>query len=673
MALINFIGSSEMADDSAYVVPGKSQFYVGLNKSIGDLRELLFKSDVSVVGLQCMGGGGKTTLALALLNDPQIKGYFRGNVIFITVSQAPNLKGILEILCEKMAGNKRPEFLNLKDGQMKVQQLILSQSKPTLVILDDVWSKTNLENLLFEGPGYKTLVTTRDNSTIPTTSTTELYQLPLLCPDDALSLFCFWAFGQPSIPSTVNANIVMEVQAQCGGLPLAIKVIGSSLHGEPHEVWERAKDKICKGESISDYHKNGLIRLLEISIDSLDDVAKECFLDIALFPDDRKICADALLDIWVYVRKLQWHDAFSILSDLASRNLLNLSSTPRRRVAISHGNASELYFSLHSVMRELALHLGCRDDIVQRKRFLMDRKEHSLPEKWELLNHNACDVQVLSINSNTDPMEANHWFEVNLPDTEALLLFFSSSEYFLPPFLKSMMNLKFVMVLNYGTKRATVKGLDVLSSLTQLKSVRLERLTATPVRKQSNEPSNLEKVSLSLCEGFEYSFTFNRIKLRDFNIDHSSNLEEVPLSFCYMPSIKMWSISNCHLVQKLPYNLGNMSSLRMLMLSALPGVKELPPSIGNLRLLECLDISLCEGLIGLPEEIGLLKKLSEFDMTECSRLKRLPRAVCDLSSLKLVICDEKIGKQWLRAKNISIPELTVKIVEPQFSLDWLDD
>ncbi|XP_057873854.1 probable disease resistance protein At4g33300 [Cryptomeria japonica] len=671
MALINLIDSSEMVDDSAYCVPGESQFYVGLDKCIGDLRGLLSKSDVSVIGLQCMGGGGKTTLASALLNDPQIKGHFCDNVFFITVSQSPNLKEILETMWEKIAGRKSPEFQNIKDAQMKLQQLISSQSKPTLVILDDVWSRTNLENLLFEAPGYKTLVTTRDNSTIPTTPTTQLYLLPLLCPEDALSLFCFWAFGQTSIPSTVNANIVKEVQTQCGGLPLAIKVIGSSLHGEPHEVWERAKDKICKGESISDYHKNGLIRLLEISIDSLDDVAKECFLDLALFPDDRKICAHALLDIWIYVRMLQWHDALSILSDLANRNLLNLSSTPRKRVAISHGNASELYFSQHSVIRELALHLGCRDGVVHRKRFLMDRKEHSLSEKWEFLNHKACDAQVLSIN--TGAMEANHWFEVNLPHTEALLLFFSSSEYFLPPFLKSMMNLKFVMVLNYGTKRATVQGLDVLSSLTQLKSVRLERLIASPVHKQSNEPSNLEKVSLSLCEGFEYAFTFYRIKLRNFNIDHSSNLEEVPLSFCYMPSIKMWSISNCHLVQKLPYDLGNMSSLRMLRLSALPGVKELPPSIGNLRLLECLDISLCEGLRGLPEEIGQLKKLSEFDMRECSRLKRLPRAVCDLSSLKLVICDEKIGKQWLRAKNISIPELTVEIVEAQFSLDWLDD
>ena len=113
-------------------------------------------------------------------------------------------------------------------------------------------------------------------------------------------------------------------------------MIGSCLYGQPREIWERAKDKISKGECLSDYHENGLIRLLELSINSLDDVNKECFLDLSLFPEDQKICADVLLDIWVYVRKLERHNAFSILKDLASRNLLNLTGSPRFLSFLSH-------------------------------------------------------------------------------------------------------------------------------------------------------------------------------------------------------------------------------------------------------------------------------------------------------------------------------------------------
>ncbi|XP_059065145.1 lysM domain-containing GPI-anchored protein 1 [Cryptomeria japonica] len=108
-------------------------------------------------------------------------------------------------------------------------------------------------------------------------------------------------------------------------------------------------------------------------------------------------------------------------------------------------------------------------------------------------------------------------------------------------------------------------------------------------------------------------------------------------------------------------------------LGALPALKELPASIGKLGLLEFLDISLCEDLKELPQEIGQLKQLKYFDMRECSRLRRLPKSVCELSSLKHVICDEKIRHLWLQVKASFVPDLRVEIVEPQFTLDWLDD
>ncbi|XP_057840509.2 putative disease resistance protein At5g47280 [Cryptomeria japonica] len=648
---------------------GKSEIFVGLEKSIGDLKELLFNKEMSVVGVQCMGGGGKTTLALALCNNSQIKDYFGNNIIFITVSESPNLKTILETMWEKIVGKQKPEFQNVEDAHIQLQQQLLKQLKPTLVILDDVWNRVGLENLLFEGPGYKTLITTRDSSIIPKDLSTQVYQLPLLGQEDALSLFCFWAFGQTSIPWTADANLVKEVQAECKGLPLALKVIASSLHGEPPVVWEIAKNKLSKGEPISDYHKEGLYKCLETSIELLDDVVRECFLDLGSFPEDTKVCADALLDIWVYVRNLEWQDAFVTLLELASRNLLNLTSNSGSGAAISHGSVSELYFSQHDVMRDLALYLGCQGDLVHRKRFLMPRKELTLPGSWAFCD-TQIDAQIVSVH--TGPMGENQWYEMNFREAEVLILLFTASEYYLPPFLKSMKKLKFLMVYNYGTKRATVKGLETLSSLTQLKSVRLEKVIATAVLKQSKALQNLEKLSLSLCEGFKNTSTFNNTKLHDFNMDHCSDLEELPPNICYMPSAHMWSITNCHQVQKLPYDLANLSSLRVLRLSALPGLKELPSSIGNLGWLEYLDISVCVGLKELPEEIGQLKNLSELDMRECSRLKRLPRSVLGLTSLKHVICDEKIGKQWLKAKGIAIPELRVEIVEVQFSLDWLD-
>ncbi|XP_057873829.2 probable disease resistance protein At4g33300 [Cryptomeria japonica] len=449
-----------------------------------------------------------------------------------------------------------------------------------------------------------------------------------------------------------------------------VSVIASSIHGESHKAWKRPTNKVSKRKCKSDCDRKGLIRLPQISIDFLDDVAKECFLDLGLFPKNRKICLDALLDIWVYVRKLQRHDAFAILSEFARRNLLNLTNNARGSRAIQHRNAPELYFSQADGMRDFALCLGRQYNILHAKRLVIERQYSSFLGKCELLNDRAIDTQILSII--TGPMEENQWYDMTFPETEVLLLFFTSTEYVLPPFLKSMKKLKFLMVSNCGAKKATVKGIDVMSSLTQLKSVRFGSLLSPLGEKQSIEGlQNIEKLSMSLYEGFGNMSVFT--KLKAFNLDHCSELEHLPLGISNMPSILSLSITNCHLLQKLPDDFGNMSPLRMLRLSALPGLKELPASIGKLGELEYLDISACEGLKVLPKEIGKLKKLKEIDMRECSRSKALPTTVCELSSLKLVICDEKIGKQWLRARNISIPELRVEIVEAHFSLDWLDD
>nr|AAY78890.1 CC-NBS-LRR resistance-like protein [Pinus lambertiana] len=681
--ILNQMGADNMFDGALVEVPcnhvglGMSDFAVGLEKNIWNLKRALLQSEVTVVGVHGMGGLGKTTLALALSNDKDIKDVFQNNIIFITVSESPNLKVILETMWEKIVRRKRPEFQNVEEAHRQLQQQLLRQAKPTLVILDDVWSRANLEKLLFEGVGYKTLVTTRDRSTIPKMTSTQLYELPLLDDGDALSLFCFWAFGQKSIPSTANEHLVKQVQAQCKGLPLALKVIGSSLHGEPWPVWESAKKKLLNGESISDYHKEGLFKCLETSIGVLDEEARECFLDLGSFPEDRKISVDALLDIWVYVRKIEWQDAFVILLELASRNLLNLTSNLRSQ-AINYGSASELYFSQHDVMRALALDMASRDRIFCRKRLFMPRKEESLPGKWELFKDQAFDAQIVSIHTGT--MEEDQWCKMNFCEAEALVLLFSATNYFLPSFLSKMRKLKVLIVFNYGSKRATVKGLPLLSSLAQLKTIRLERLVVPPLQEHSKVLQKLEKVSLSLCEGLGNMSRFNgnqsNLKLPvmlDFNMDHCCDLEELPLGICDMSSAQKWSITNCHLLRKLPDDLGRLSSLRMLRISACLGLKELPASIGKLGKLEYMDISLCECLKELPEEIGQLKKLEELDMRECARLRKLPKSVGGLKSLKHVICDEKIGQQWNRLKSFSATmDLRVEIVEAHFSLDWLD-
>ena len=268
---------------------------------------------------------------------------------------------------------------------------------------------------------------------------------------------------------------------------------------------------------------------------------------------------------------------------------------------------------------------------------------------------------------------------MNFPNAKALILNFSSSEYFLPPFMQSMHQLKVLIIVNHNSKRATLKGISVLSSLTRLKVVRLERVIVPPLQEYCQSWQKLEKLSLVLCEscgnttGLHMGVDLNFPRLLEFAVDHCSDLRELPTSICNLTTLKRLSVTNCHDLHKLSDDIGNLSSLQMLKLYACPSLKELPHSICKLRQLQFLDISLCGYLKQLPDQLGQLSSLKELDMRECSHVKQLPKSASDLKSLVHVICDEKIGHQWSSIKASTIPRLWVEVAEEHFHLDWLED
>lgn len=78
-----------------------------------------------------------------------------------------------------------------------------------LIILDDVWSLSVLEQLILRVPGCKTLVVSRFK--FPPSIINCTYEQELLRQDEAISLFCFSAFRQTSIPFGTNEKLVKQV------------------------------------------------------------------------------------------------------------------------------------------------------------------------------------------------------------------------------------------------------------------------------------------------------------------------------------------------------------------------------------------------------------------------------------------------------------------------------
>lgn len=144
------------------------------------------------------------------ISVPSNIGYFGDRILFLTVSQSPNVDQLKAKIWGFIMGNANlspttviPEYMPQFDFEWKVKM-------PRLVVLDDVWSLQVLERLIT--PGCKTLVVSR--SKFPT-AFNATYEVELLRDGEALSLFCHSAFGQKSIPATANENLVKQVIMNC--------------------------------------------------------------------------------------------------------------------------------------------------------------------------------------------------------------------------------------------------------------------------------------------------------------------------------------------------------------------------------------------------------------------------------------------------------------------------
>jgi hypothetical protein len=133
-------------------------------------------------------------------------GYFKERILFLTVSQSPNVEQLRAKIWGHIMGNGSFNT-NYVVPQWKLQYECSGSQPQILVILDDVWSPSVLEQLVFRMPNCKFIVVSR--FIFPIFNAT--YKVELLGEDDALSLFCHHAFGQKSIPFAANQNLVKQV------------------------------------------------------------------------------------------------------------------------------------------------------------------------------------------------------------------------------------------------------------------------------------------------------------------------------------------------------------------------------------------------------------------------------------------------------------------------------
>ena len=110
--------------------------------------------------------------------------------------------------------------------------------------------------------------------------------------------------------------------------PLGLKTVAGTLSGKSEEFW-KSKLRECSNVSSKLSTENDLVRCLQSLLTVLDATVKECFMDLGSFPEDHRIPAAALIDMWteLYDDLDEDGDAIVKLLNLVSQNLVNLIVT----------------------------------------------------------------------------------------------------------------------------------------------------------------------------------------------------------------------------------------------------------------------------------------------------------------------------------------------------------
>ncbi|EOA14559.1 hypothetical protein CARUB_v10027797mg [Capsella rubella] len=281
------------------------------------VKEMLFnfKDEARLIGISGMIGSGKTILAKELVRDEEVRGHFGNRVLFLTVSQSPNLEKLRALIWDFLIGHEAGFGATIPESIGHTRKL---------VVLDDVWTRESLDQLMFNIPGTTTLVVSQSKLADPRTT----YDVELLHEHEATSLFCLSAFNQNSVPSGFSKSLVKQVVGECKGLPLSLKIIGASLKDRPEKYWESAVERLSRGKPVDETHESKVFAQIEATLEKLDPTSKECFLDMGAFPKGKKIPVDVLINMLVEIHDLEDATAFDVLVNLTNMNLLTLVKDP---------------------------------------------------------------------------------------------------------------------------------------------------------------------------------------------------------------------------------------------------------------------------------------------------------------------------------------------------------
>ncbi|ESQ37041.1 hypothetical protein EUTSA_v10002442mg [Eutrema salsugineum] len=353
---------------------------VGVEQSVEELVGHLVENDnIQMVSISGMGGIGKTTLARQVFHHDIVRRHFDG-FAWVCVSQEFTRSDVWQRILQDL----RPHDGDIKqmdDHTLQRKLFQLLETSRYLIVLDDIWKNEDwdrIEAVFPQKRGWKMILTSRNEGVgLHADPTCFAFRSRILTPEESWKLCESIVFPKKD-ETELRVNEELEVIGKkmlthCGGLPLAVKVLGGLLAkkysvSEWKRVYENIRTQIIGKSCLDENSLNSVVyRVLSLSYEDLPMELKHCFLYLAHFPEDYKIVVERLFHYWASEGIITSfcngatirESGEDFLGELVRRNLVIVER--------SYGNpASRMdYCQMHDIMREVCLSKAKEENFLQ--------------------------------------------------------------------------------------------------------------------------------------------------------------------------------------------------------------------------------------------------------------------------------------------------------------------
>ncbi|KAL2319323.1 hypothetical protein Fmac_028292 [Flemingia macrophylla] len=550
-----------------------TDFPVGLEsrvqRSVGFVKKQT--TGTCMLGIWGMGGIGKTTIAKAIYNE--IRHEFENHSFLANIREDwERDRGQIDLQKQLLSDILKTEKLKVHSvdwGKGMIKERLCT--KRVLVVLDDVNKHEQLNALCghrdWFAQGSVIIITTRDKRLLLEVD----YVQPVeeMNESESLELFSWHAFKEAK-PTKAFLQHSKQVVTYCGGLPLALEVLGSYLYKRRIEEWQSVLAKL------KEIPKGEIQEKLKISYDGLTDhMEKGIFLDICCFfiGKDRAYVTEILNGCGLH--------ADIGITVLVERSLITVEKNNK--------------LGIHDLLRDMGR------EIVRQSSPLEPQKRSRLWVHNDVLN-------ILTEHTGTESIEG---LAFKLPRLSRVPF---STETFEK--MKRLRLLQLDHVQLTGEYRHLPK---------RLRWVYWQGFSSTYI---PDDFSQGDVVAIDLKHS-NLKQVWKEPKLLEMlkflNLSHSKHLSKTP-DFSKLPNLESLILKDCPSLYEVHHSIGDLGNLRLLNLKDCTCLRNLPMIFYKLKSLKTLILSGCLKIDKLEEDIVQMESLTTL-IADNTGIKQVPFSI----------------------------------------------